>query len=228
MATNKRQIKLNNNESRELSLGNDFGPAVVHVNGASISVDEKSNVVVVTKGNIDAHTTQGSITAYSDKPVQLKAPVPEQTNAIAVQEKSGAKRGLEVGDKMEDGTIFAGVSPDTGANMFVTPQDAPGTLQWKAAMNYAADLDANGHKDWKLPTKAELDVLYQNRDKGALKSTFDESGSSIAGWYWSSTAHGYDSGWASMQRFSDGNRNWGEKGYEASVRPVRSEPRPAG
>src|SRR5262245_47398082 len=31
------------------------------------------------------------------------------------------------GDHMEDGTIFAGLSPDTGQKMFTTPADATGT-----------------------------------------------------------------------------------------------------
>src|SRR5262249_2949691 len=115
---------------------------------------------------------------------------------------------IEVGNKMEDGTIFAGVSPDTGRNMFVAPKDASGILRWKAAMKYAADLDSNGHTDWKLPSKAELGVLYQNRDKGALKGTFDTSGSSPYGWYWSASENpsGSESAW--LERFSDATADW--------------------
>jgi hypothetical protein len=135
-----------------------------------------------------------------------------------------AKAGPEIGDKMEDGTIYAGFSPDTGRNMFVTPKDASGVLKWNAAMKYAAELDANGHKDWKLPTKAELDVLYQNRDKGALKGTFDTSGSNPSGWYWSATENPGRPDGAWMERFSDGFRGWVWEGNDASVRPVRSGP----
>ena len=127
-----------------------------------------------------------------------------------------------IGDRMEDDTIYAGVSPDTGKPMYALPADATMTMRWREAMDYAAGLHAHGHKDWKLPSEAELDVLYQNRDKGALKGTFNTSGSFIAGWYWSSTEHP-DGAW--VERFSDGNRGWGWKGNDASVRPVRSEPR---
>ncbi len=131
-----------------------------------------------------------------------------------------------IGATMPDGTVFAGISPDTGRNMFVTPKDASGVLKWKAAMKYAADLDANGHKDWRLPTEAELDVLYQNRDKGALKGTFNVHGSGPSGRYWSSaeSPEGPHSAW--MERFSDGFRYWYLKDNDASVRPVRLEPRP--
>jgi hypothetical protein len=53
---------------------------------------------------------------------------------------------------MPDGTIYAGISPDTHQPMYTTPADAPLTMQWKAAMQYAAALDANAHKDWRVPT----------------------------------------------------------------------------
>jgi hypothetical protein len=136
-----------------------------------------------------------------------------------------AQNTLEIGDKMKDGTIFAGISPDTGRNIFVTPKDACGTLKWKAAMKYAAELKANGHKDWRLPTKAELYVLYQNRDEGALRGTFDVSDSLPSGWYWSSTERPGCPDNALVVRFS-GGRYWNWEGNDASVRPVRSEPRP--
>ena len=51
------------------------------------------------------------------------------------------------------------VSPDTGKAMYTTPADAPLTIKWKQAIEYAAKLDAHGHNDWRAPTKGELDVL---------------------------------------------------------------------
>src|SRR5262249_39406190 len=98
---------------------------------------------------------------------------------------------LKPGDRMEDGTIYAGISPDTGRAMETTPDDGPLTMKWKRAMDYAADLKAHGREDWRLPTKAELNVLWENRDKGALTGTFNVTGSHPAGWYWSSTEDDY-------------------------------------
>jgi len=144
--------------------------------------------------------------------------------ATATLETDNANATPEIGDKMEDGTIYAGVSPDTGEAMYVTPADASGTLKWKQAMQYAADLDANGHKDWKLPTKAELNVLFKNCAK---IDGFNEGASYPACWYWSSTQSRDFMGGAWMQRFSsDGNQVCYSKGLVASVRPVRSELRP--
>ena len=56
--------------------------------------------------------------------------------------------------------------------------DAPGTSSWTAGMKYCGDLDAYGHKDWRMPTNAELNVLFQNR---AAIGGFNETGSYPAG-----------------------------------------------
>ena len=64
---------------------------------------------------------------------------------------------------MPDGTVLAGISPDTNKPMYATPADASLTMTFNEAQEYAAKLDAHGHKDWRVPTKAELNVLFNNR-----------------------------------------------------------------
>src|SRR5579884_3553145 len=120
------------------------------------------------------------------------------------------------GDRMADGTIYAGVSPDTGKPMYTTPADAPLTMKWKAAMNYAAKLDAHGHQDWRVPTLGELKLLFNNR---AAIGGFNVTGSHPAGWYWSSTDGNY--GGARGRRFSDGYPYWSFKEGDSSLRCVR-------
>src|SRR5258708_5641271 len=61
-----------------------------------------------------------------------------------------------IDQREEDGTVYAGVSPDTGKDMYATPADAPLTYTFNQAMEYAARLDAHGHQDWRVPTKDEL------------------------------------------------------------------------
>src|SRR5260221_12315655 len=67
---------------------------------------------------------------------------------------------LKPGDRMPDGTIFAGISPDTGEAIYAMASDAPLTMKWKAAMEYAAKLDAHGHQDWRVPPQEEVNTLY--------------------------------------------------------------------
>jgi ATP-dependent Clp protease ATP-binding subunit ClpA len=122
---------------------------------------------------------------------------------------------------MPDGTIFAGVSPDTGKPMYVAPADAPLRMTFAEAKKYAAELDACGHKDWRLPTKAELGVLFNNR---AAIGGFDASGAVPAGWYWSASQ--YDTWNAWVQRFSDGYHGYNLKSHDSSLRCVRSVEHP--
>ena len=39
------------------------------------------------------------------------------------------------GGKMADGTVFAGMSPDTGKRLYTTPVDAPGVYKWDQAID---------------------------------------------------------------------------------------------
>jgi hypothetical protein len=84
--------------------------------------------------------------------------------------------------------------------MYATPKDAPVHCSFNHAADYAANLDVHSHKDWRVPTKAELNMLFGNR---AAIGGFDTTGSRPASWYWSSS-RSYGGAWA--QRFSDGNQ----------------------
>ncbi len=64
---------------------------------------------------------------------------------------------------------------------------------------------------WRLPTKDELNVLYQNKDK---------IGGFEIGYYWSSTEYNDDD--ACKQFFSNGEQSYGPKGYNDNVRAVRT------
>ena len=119
-----------------------------------------------------------------------------------------------IGQRMPDGTVYAGISPDSGRPMYATPKDAGLCRTWYEAIGYAKRLDVHGAKDWRVPTPAELDRLYEARNEGALKGTFNTTGSFPSGWYWSSL-HG-------VQNFGDGY--WTQFHFEnlaASLRCVR-------
>lgn len=125
---------------------------------------------------------------------------------------------------MPDGSIFAGISPNTGKPMFTLPKDAAATMNFHQAQKYAIQLNIHkelGHADWSVPTKEELNLLFQNYAKGALKGTFDVT-DTTAGWYWSSTRNGEHGAYG--QRFRDGLQTFVGKSGVASVRCVRHSP----
>jgi hypothetical protein len=133
--------------------------------------------------------------------------------------ESTAKTTPRIGDEMEDGTIYAGISPDTHKPMYATPQDAPGTYTFNEAASYARNLDAHNHRDFHVPSKGELNVLWLNHNEGKLKGTFNETGSNPAGWYWSSSQYFNFGAWT--QRFSDGFQVYDTRNLGSSLRCVR-------
>jgi uncharacterized protein DUF1566 len=132
-----------------------------------------------------------------------------------------------VGDKMPDGTIYAGASPDTGKPMYTTPDDAPLLMSFNKARKYARKLDAHGHRDWRVPTKGELSVLFAHSALigGFNKTGLHRSGLFTSDWYWSSSSSGSDSSFgdddAWGENFSAGTQLNLDKGGPMSVRCVR-------
>lgn len=94
-------------------------------------------------------------------------------------------------------------------------------IQPHQAALYCYNLVAHGHDDWYLPAADELNVLYTNRDAGALKGSFDLTGIIPLGFYISSSEHGATS--ARRHRFSDGHQFGNLKSNPMSVRCVRKE-----
>jgi hypothetical protein len=123
---------------------------------------------------------------------------------------------LKPGTVMPDGTIYAGISPDTGRAFYAAAQDATVTLDWNEAIKHARKSTAHSYNDWRVPTKGELNVLFNNR---AAIGDFNLSGSFPEGCYWSSSKGGDRD--VLFQRFSDGNQFYYDRSGRLSVRCVR-------
>jgi hypothetical protein len=116
---------------------------------------------------------------------------------------SGGYKPPQAGDAMSDGTIFAGISPDTDKPMYAAAADAPQRMTFKEGKIFAAAFDAHGRKDWRVPSQRELEVLFHNR---VAIGGFDSSTDSYPGsCYWSADVYADmpDSA-AHAQRFSNG------------------------
>lgn len=82
----------------------------------------------------------------------------------------------------------------------------------RIAARLASDYTLNGYNDWFLPSRDELDLLYQHQD--VVGAFVDDN-------YWSSTEH-KDSYIAYNQHFPSGSRAGYHKDFDLSVRPVRA------
>ena len=123
------------------------------------------------------------------------------------------------GRRMPDGTVYAGISPDSDKALYTTPQDASLVFSWLSAQKYCRTLSASRRRDWHLPTLGELAVLFINR---ASIGSFNETGyvNNGPGYYWSSVEIGDASAWG--QRFNDGYHEDLNKAQDSLVRCVRS------
>lgn len=188
---------------KEISLGEDFGDVMVKVNGATINVSAAGYVIADSPSGVEWRVANDeNKAAASAEPMCHEEPIERR-----------------IGDKMPDGTIYAGISPDTHKPMYATSADAPLTYTFNQAQNYAArlsNLNANGHDDWRVPTKGELNVRFNNR---AAIGGFSVSGSGPAGWYWSASPGNQWGAWG--QQFYDGRQYDIFNDYLMSVRCVR-------
>jgi len=76
--------------------------------------------------------------------------------------------------------------------MYARPKDEPGTYSFNKAAKHAKHIGDG----FRVPSKGELNDLYENRNKGKLKGTFNETGSNPSGWHWPSTRYYGLNGWA--------------------------------
>jgi hypothetical protein len=88
-----------------------------------------------------------------------------------------------------------------------------GSYSWSQAISAARNYQGGGYSDWRLPTKDELNLVYQNlraKNIGNLGDTL----------HWSSSEYNSSGAWG--QDFSDGSQDYNYKTYSYSVRAVRA------
>jgi hypothetical protein len=112
-----------------------------------------------------------------------------------------------------EGGIYAGImrgrdgAPDY--HLIVGPQH-DGELKWQAAMDWAAGINVNLHKDFTLPFRAEQALLFAN-----VPELFEKT------WYWSREQRAEYAGYAWMQNFNGGFQDYDLKVNEWRARAVR-------
>jgi hypothetical protein len=110
-----------------------------------------------------------------------------------------SQKALTIALKLKDSPVALG-------KLDVLGQDL-GKMEWEDAKKACADLGDG----WRLPTKEELNILYENKEK---------IGSINNGYYWSSTEYGKRSAWG--QSFVNGYQNHPNHNKFGNVRVVRS------
>jgi hypothetical protein len=129
--------------------------------------------------------------------------------------EGGAKE-IQIGD-LDDGGIYVGLSAENGKPLHAALADLP-AKSYEEALAAAEQLKSL-HPTAHVPTPKELDKnLFDNRNKGHLKGSFNTSGSFPASVYRSSAPYGNTN--ARVQYFDDGNQFYDLRNYRLPVRLV--------
>lgn len=109
----------------------------------------------------------------------------------------------------------------SSANLMVQTKDL-GCVDWNSADMMCKSSIVAGYSDWRLPTKEELMVLYNNKEKiGGFKLGSTDNSSSTYEWcYWSSSYYGSYNYY--FVNFSSGETDYFGASRRYSVRAVRS------
>ena len=93
-------------------------------------------------------------------------------------------------------------------NFEIAPKSTEIQATWDNAILYCTFLEVDGKRGWRLPTKEELNQIYEsNNDYEPI-------------WYWSSTEN--DGNYAGSQYFIYGNQGYANKSDGGYVRAVRT------
>lgn len=186
---------------------------------------KKSKIKTAWQGHgtkIEIHP-DGKVVVYAKGNVKLK----QASNDTAIQ---AAKDALEIGARMADGSVYAGLTPDGKQQIFAMPVDLALTKTFNEAVkdvNWLNKQKTLGHDDWQIPNLGTLRVLQKNQNEGSLKGTFTKAAgfrSTLPDWYWSSTEVRFDPGCVRIVRFT-GGESWDRKDdVRLSCRPVRLVP----
>jgi hypothetical protein len=116
---------------------------------------------------------------------------------------------IEIGDPGPGGGIVFFAEGER----YIEVSEILGAHTWSDALSVARNYRGGGYSDWRLPTKDELNLIYQNLRAKQIGSLGDIV-------YWSSSEYVSSDAWA--QRFSDGLQDYNPKALTYSVRAVRA------
>jgi Protein of unknown function (DUF1566) len=168
--------------------------------------------------NINVHQGESSSVARAFIEALLRGPelseAPDASNP-APAAAPVASNAPKIGEYWTgQGGIYAGVArglegaPDY--HLILCKEDPKKDCTWQAALDLAKTITADGHSDFRVPTRFESALLY-----ASLHDQFEADR-----WHWTSTQYSENYAWD--QYFHDGYQYYSIKDYERRCRFVRS------
>lgn len=134
-----------------------------------------------------------------------------QTNAQQAPARTAQTQrssGFAVGDTGPAGGII--VYAD--GNTYLECSEILGTANWQNAVALCKNYNGGGFNDWRLPSREELDRVYEQLGNAGVTGSND--------WFWSSSQRNSKYAW--VERFNSGRHYGAFKSNAYLVRAVRS------
>ena len=198
-------------KAREISLEDDFGDVAVNVNGVRVEVHTDGSVLAYTNSGVDA---------YTNGPVRVHpARLPKSYGGQAANDSATSASAPQIGD-LDGGGVYVGKSATNGKDLHAALADEREYMTFDEALEAAAKMRKQpGRENAHVPTPEELDKnLFAHKDDGALKGTFNTSGSFPGSVYRSSAPCGNDH--ARVRWFNDRGQYNGCRNVRQPVRLV--------
>jgi serine/threonine protein kinase len=197
---NKEQVRITYFNFKTISIG--IGILLfIGILIINLSKGETADRAVVTIPE-DTNPEIAVPTETAEKPVlkkeePKKLPVEKTTNqnspVVVKEEPMVTPTNLKIGQKYQGGIIF--YLDDTGKHGKVCSERDIGEFNWENAVNKCETLNLEGYADWYLPSKVELNSLFNQKIIIGDFATY---------YYWSSTKYEKNLAW--RQSFRSGNQ----------------------
>ncbi len=182
---------------------------ILNIDGVILSVDGKGNLTVIKANNV----------FLEDVKYMCLAP----SRTADCFETKPMKEKVEIGDEMPDGTVFLGISPDNAQGLFLMPKNFENQFSDVEATRIVSRQTAYGHSDWRLPTRRELECVYNNKRHKSISAVFNTR--SPGPWYWVQIANNRVGGFDMRDKEYVTSYSSGTK---VAVSAVRTGPVPIG
>lgn len=200
--TKKEALPISNTGSNNLSASFDQ-----QLFPAELFSIQQTQMVNTAETQYTAHTIPAEEVIPSTKETQLRGKNDEPVNSASKSKTN--KPVMRIGQSLQGGVII--YVDATGEHGIIASEKELGSMNFATAVKKCLSFKSGGEDDWRLPSKEELNMIYEYR------SFF----SSISpGMYWSSTE--VDKNTASVQNLFDGRTGSFNKGMSCNVKPVRN------
>ena len=179
-------------------------------NNAVTTAKINNDAVTTAKTDFVGTLTEGKWCTVSGGDIVCTSDAPSGGGSIPTCKADMSN--IQIGDTCDDGSKFLGTHPYFGwQGFYVTDTDQSTSSNWSDAVTLCNNLNRHGHTDWYLPSKSELNHLFENKDA---------IGGFTISYYWSTSGNASQ---AWRQIFSIGTQDYYPKGNSYDVRCVRRE-----